>query len=383
MSVLSEDQRIQILHDLVAIPSVNDHEQKVAEYLRKLLAAHQIDSQILPVTGDRANLVAEIGSGHPILGISGHMDVVDPGDADQWASDPFTLTERQGNLFGRGATDMKSGLAAMVIAMIELAAQGKPTKGTIRLMATMGEEVGELGSKHFLDDGYMKDVDALLIGEPSGWYVAHAHKGSMDIRFTSHGRAAHSSMPEDGFNAIDPLLQLLQDGNHLFREMNHETNELLGPLTFNTTIFNGGSQVNSIPDKAVAEVNIRTIPELNNAEVKEELQRLVTIQKEDGAQIDMDVDMSQPSRSVQGDSALADLAAKLGQQYSGKELKRGGIAPVTDASNLLEGKPKNYPFVIFGPGNNTPHQVNESVPKKMYLQFCDLYQDLFDQFLNA
>ncbi|MCI2171934.1 ArgE/DapE family deacylase [Schleiferilactobacillus perolens] len=383
MSVLSEDQRIQILHDLVAIPSVNDHEQKVAEYLRKLLAAHQIDSQILPVTGDRANLVAEIGSGHPILGISGHMDVVDPGDADQWASDPFTLTERQGNLYGRGATDMKSGLAAMVIAMIELAAQGKPTKGTIRLMATMGEEVGELGSKHFLDDGYMKDVDALLIGEPSGWYVAHAHKGSMDIRFTSHGRAAHSSMPEDGFNAIDPLLQLLQDGNHLFREMNHETNELLGPLTFNTTIFNGGSQVNSIPDKAVAEVNIRTIPELNNAEVKEELQRLVTIQKEDGAQIDMDVYMSQPSRSVQGDSALADLAAKLGQQYSGKELKRGGIAPVTDASNLLEGKPKNYPFVIFGPGNNTPHQVNESVPKKMYLQFCDLYQDLFDQFLNA
>ena len=383
MSVLSEDQRIQILHDLVAIPSVNDHEQKVAEYLRKLLAAHQIDSQMLPVTGDRANLVAEIGSGHPILGISGHMDVVDPGDADQWASDPFTLTERQGNLYGRGATDMKSGLAAMVIAMIELAAQGKPTKGTIRLMATMGEEVGELGSKHFLDDGYMKDVDALLIGEPSGWYVAHAHKGSMDIRFTSHGRAAHSSMPEDGFNAIDPLLQLLQDGNHLFREMNHETNELLGPLTFNTTIFNGGSQVNSIPDKAVAEVNIRTIPELNNAEVKEELQRLVTIQKEDGAQIDMDVYMSQPSRSVQGDSALADLAAKLGQQYSGKELKRGGIAPVTDASNLLEGKRKNYPFVIFGPGNNTPHQVNESVPKKMYLQFCDLYQDLFDQFLNA
>ncbi|KRL13800.1 ArgE/DapE family deacylase [Schleiferilactobacillus perolens] len=383
MSVLSEDQRIQILHDLVAILSVNDHEQKVAEYLRKLLAAHQIDSQILPVTGDRANLVAEIGSGHPILGISGHMDVVDPGDADQWASDPFTLTERQGNLYGRGATDMKSGLAAMVIAMIELAAQGKPTKGTIRLMATMGEEVGELGSKYFLDDGYMKDVDALLIGEPSGWYVAHAHKGSMDIRFTSHGRAAHSSMPEDGFNAIDPLLQLLQDGNHLFREMNHETNELLGPLTFNTTIFNGGSQVNSIPDKAVAEVNIRTIPELNNAEVKEELQRLVTIQKEDGAQIDMDVYMSQPSRSVQGDSALADLAAKLGQQYSGKELKRGGIAPVTDASNLLEGKPKNYPFVIFGPGNNTPHQVNESVPKKMYLQFCDLYQDLFDQFLNA
>lgn len=383
MSIINEDERIQILKDLVAIPSVNDHELQVANYLQQLLASHQIESKVLPVTGDRANLVAEIGHGQPVLAISGHMDVVDPGTKTDWDSNPFTLTERQGKLFGRGATDMKGGLAAMVIAMIELAAQGKPEKGTIRLMATMGEEVGELGSKHFLDAGYMKDVDALLIGEPSGWFVAHAHKGSMDIRFTSHGRAAHSSMPEQGFNAIDPLLQLLQDGNHLFREMNQQTNELLGPLTFNTTIIHGGQQVNSIPDKATAEVNIRTIPESNNAEVTKELKRLVAIQKEDGAQIDMDVYMAQPSRAVQGDSKLADLATELGKQASGKELKRGGIAPVTDASNLLAGKPRDFPFIIFGPGNNTPHQVNESVPKKMYLQFCDLYQQLFDRYLNS
>ncbi|MEE6717243.1 M20/M25/M40 family metallo-hydrolase, partial [Schleiferilactobacillus harbinensis] len=177
-------------------------------------------------------------------------------------------------------------------------------------------------------------------------------------------------------------LQLLQDGNHLFREMNQQTNELLGPLTFNTTIIHGGQQVNSIPDKAIAEVNIRTIPESNNAEVTKELKRLVAIQKEDGAQIDMDVYMSQPSRAVQGDSKLADLAAELGKQASGKELKRGGIAPVTDASNLLAGKPQDFPFIIFGPGNNTPHQVNESVPKKMYLQFCDLYQQVFEHYLT-
>ncbi|ERL65215.1 ArgE/DapE family deacylase [Schleiferilactobacillus shenzhenensis] len=382
MSEISEAQRLQILHNLVAIPSVNDHEVQVAQYLKKLLADHGITSKILPVSGDRANLVAEIGSGQPVLAVSGHMDVVDPGDKRQWDSDPFALTERQGKLFGRGATDMKSGLAALVIAMIELHAQGQPQHGTIRLLATMGEEIGELGSKQLLDDGYMKDAAALLIGEPTGWYVAHAHKGSMDIRFTSHGRAAHSSMPEDGFNAIDPLLQLLQDGNHLFREMNTKTNELLGPLTFNTTIISGGHQVNSIPDLATAEVNVRTIPEQNNDRVEKELKRLVAIQKESGAQIDMDVYMSQPSRAVKGDSRLADLAAKLGQQASGKELKRGGIPPVTDASNLLAGKGPGFPFIVFGPGNATAHQVNEFVPKDMYLQFCDLYPQLFTAFLS-
>lgn len=123
--MLSENQEyLKILADLIKIKSVNDHELEVAEYLKDLFQKNDIHSEILPIKGQRVNLVAEIGSGAPVLAVSGHMDVVDPGNLAAWDSDPFTMTEKDGKLFGRGITDMKAGLAALVIAMIELKKQG-------------------------------------------------------------------------------------------------------------------------------------------------------------------------------------------------------------------------------------------------------------------
>jgi acetylornithine deacetylase or succinyl-diaminopimelate desuccinylase len=263
MKQISESQALDILKELIAIKSVNDHEKTVAAYLQKLLAQYDIKSEIKIIRGDRANLVAEIGQGKPVLGISGHMDVVAPGNLDDWNSNPFEMTEKDGMLYGRGITDMKSGLAAIVITMINLHAQGLPKQGTIRLMATMGEEVGEEGSSYFLKDGSMKDVDGLVIAEPSGYNIGYAEKGSMDIKFISKGKASHSSMPENGYNAIDALMSLLLDANSAFRD-EHIKGDSVGPLIFNTTLIKGGTQVNSIPDYAEAEANVRTIPEYDN-----------------------------------------------------------------------------------------------------------------------
>jgi succinyl-diaminopimelate desuccinylase len=201
--VMQEEQKLSILKDIIAIQSVNDHEKDVAVYLKQLFDETGIKNDILPL-GDsktRANLVAEIGNGKPVLAISGHMDVVEV-DADRWDTDPFTLTEKDGNLYGRGATDMKAGLVAMVIAMLELKESGAKIPGTIRLLATAGEEVGMPGAKAFKDQGYMDDVDALLITEPSGIYRAiYANKGELNVTVKSAGKAAHSSMPYLGNNA--------------------------------------------------------------------------------------------------------------------------------------------------------------------------------------
>jgi len=288
MAVFTDTDKVQILGDLVKIKSVNDNEVEVAQYLQRLFADHGIKAELMPVSENRSNLVAEIGTNGPVLGISGHMDVVAPGDLADWDSDPFTLTERDGKLYGRGATDMKAGLAAMVISMIEIDAAHTLTTGRIRLMATIAEEVGETGSQKFYEAGMMDDVDALLIGEPSGYNVAFAHKGSIDIKLTSTGMAAHSSMPEQGYNALDPLIEVLYQANHAFRDTDR-TSDLLGPLVFNTTIVNGGDQVNSIPAKAEADINIRSIPEFDNDEAIATLQQLVDQQNQQGAQLQMDV----------------------------------------------------------------------------------------------
>lgn len=381
MTVFTDKQKIQILEDLVAIQSVNDHETQVATYLQRLLADHDIQAQLRPLSESRANLVAEIGSGHPLLGVSGHMDVVSPGDVTAWQSDPFKLTTRDGKLYGRGITDMKAGLAALVIAMIELHAAGQPTKGTIRLMATVGEEVGETGSEAFYEDGAMQDVDALLIGEPTGYHIFSAHKGSMDVKLTSQGKAAHSSMPELGQNAIDPLLSLLSQANEAFRKTDR-VNATLGELTFNTTVFNGGNQVNSIPATATAELNVRTIPEFDNASVTQVLQQLVTQVNEQGGHVTMDIYMSQSPVEEPKDNVLSNLAATIGASYAGAPIPKLALPAVTDASNLLKDKGNNYPFIVFGPGNETAHQVDEYVDRQMYLDFTVLYQKLMTAYLG-
>lgn len=381
MAVFSDEQKVQILSDLVAINSVNDNESAVATYLQQLLAEHDISAKLLPVAERRTNLVAEIGSGHPVLAVSGHMDVVSPGDVSQWQSNPFDLTERAGQLYGRGAADMKSGLAALVISLIELHAAGHPQHGTIRLMATVAEEVGETGSQAFYEQGAMKDVDALLIGEPTGYNLFSAHKGSMDVRLTSQGQAAHSSMPELGANAIDPLLTILTQANQVFRHTDKE-NALLGKLAFNTTIFNGGNQVNSIPETATAEMNVRTIPEFDNAAVRAELTKLVDQQNQSGAQVSQDIYMDQWPVQEPQDNPLSNLAAKLGEPFAGQPIPKLPLPAVTDASNLLKDKGHQFPFIVFGPGNQTAHQVDEHVDRQMFLDFITLYQQLLPGYLN-
>lgn len=381
MKFFTEEQSLDVLKDLVAIKSDNDNELKVASYLKDLLAKYDIESEIKIIRDNRANLVAEIGHGKPVLGISGHMDVVAAGNLDDWNSDPYQLTEKDGQLYGRGATDMKSGLAALIITMIELHHQGLPQKGTIRLMATMGEEVGEEGSGYFLKDGSMDDVDGLVIGEPSGYNIGYAEKGSMDIKFTSKGKASHSSMPEKGFNAIDPLMNLLIDANKTFRDENIK-HDSISPLIFNTTLINGGTQVNSIPDHAEAEINARTIPEYDNQKVIDVLNDLVKKYNDQGAKISFDAYMNEFPVLMDPKNALVAPMKKLMEQYTNEEVHVTPISAVTDASNLVQKKPSDLPFLIAGPGNDTPHQINEHVDKQMYLNFIDIYEKLFIDFLD-
>lgn len=350
--IFTDQEKVQILADLVAIKSVNDHELQVAKYLQRLFAKYGITAKLLPLAANRADLVAEIGSGDPVLGVSGHMDVVTAGELTQWHSDPFTLTERDGHLYGRGATDMKSGLAALVIAMITIQQNHLLKRGTIRLMATAGEEVGEQGSRYLKDQGYMDDV------------------------------AAHSSMPEQGYNAIDPLMKLLVQANQTFQNTDQANTEL-GRLTFNTTVFNGGDQVNSIPAQASAKVNVRTIPEFNNDLVADRLEKMVAAANQAGAKLKLDIYMSQPSIQTTGDSRFVHLAQQIGSQYAGQAVPTFALNPVTDASNLVVDKGPQFPLAVFGPGNDTPHQVDEYVDRQMYLNFIDLYTKLFTTYLDS
>lgn len=372
----TEEEKIEILADLIAIKSVNENEIEVANYLKDLFAQYGIDSKIVPVTDTRVNLVAEIGSGHPVVGISGHMDVVSPGDESKWSNDPFKLTEKDGKLYGRGTDDMKAGLLNLALVMIELKENNELENGTVRFMATTGEEVGAAGSQKLYEEGYMDDVDCLFVAEPSHDTIIYSHKGSLNFKITSNGEAAHSSMPQNGYNAINPLMAYLLE---LDKKLNQDTrkNEVLGELVMSTTIFNSGDQVNSVPANAVAEINVRTIPEFDNEEVIELFKDTAQNYNDEGANIEVDVTMSLPSVFTNGQSKMVDLAKELGEKYLDIEIAQEGSPGVTDASNLLRDKDEDFPFMMFGPGETKmAHKVDEYVYKDYYLAFFDIYKEL-------
>lgn len=376
MKYFTEEEKIKILADLIAMKSVNENEIEVATYLKGLFAEYGIESKIVPVTDTRVNLVAEIGSGSPVIGVSGHMDVVSPGDESEWTSDPFTLTERDGKLYGRGTNDMKAGLVNLALVMIELKENNELPKGTVRFMATTGEEVGGAGSKKLYEEGYMDDVDYLWVAEPSPETIIYSHKGSLNLRVTSLGEAAHSSMPHLGYNAINPLMEYLLE---MDQKLNGDdrNNEVLGNLVMSTTILNAGNQVNSVPEKAVAEINVRTIQEFDNDEVIELFKTTADKYNQAGSKINVEVTMSLPSVFTTGQSKMVELTKELGKKHLGLDIAVKGSPGVTDASNLLRGKDDNFPFMMYGPGETKmAHKTDEYVYKAYYLAFFDIYKEL-------
>lgn len=376
MKRFTEEEKIKILADLIAIKSVNENEIEVANYLKDLFAEYGIESKIVPVTDTRVNLVAEIGSGSPVIGVSGHMDVVSAGDESEWTSDPFTLTERDGKLYGRGTNDMKAGLVNLALVMIELKENNELPKGTVRFMATTGEEVGGAGSKKLYEEGYMNDVDYLWVAEPSPDTIIYSHKGSLNLKVTSIGEAAHSSMPHLGYNAINPLMKYLLEMDEKLNGDDRK-NEVLGKLVMSTTILNAGNQVNSVPEKSVAEINVRTIQEFDNDEVIELFQKTADKYNQEGSKINVEVTMSLPSVFTTGQSDMVELTKELGKKYLDLDVDVKGSPGVTDASNLLRDKDANFPFMMYGPGETKmAHKTDEYVYKEYYLAFFDIYKEL-------
>lgn len=375
---MNAEERIKVLQDIVKIKSVNDNEKDVADYLEKLFSANGIESKHVANNETRHNLVAEYAKGKgKVLGISGHQDVVAPGDESEWDFPPFSGHIDGDKLYGRGSTDMKSGLAALAIAMIELKNEEADLAGTIRFMATVGEEVGALGSTLLAEEGYADDLDGLLIAEPVD-VVGYTHKGSLNFSVVSHGKSSHSSMPAEGINSITNMSKFIQQFNVEFDKVTNDyTNDVLGTIAASVTIINGGDQVNSIPAMTTVQGNIRTIPEFDNTKVKELLNKIIDeLNEEENVNLELIIDYD--LNSVESDKNSDLVQAVLANTNA----ETGGISPVTDAAAFTR-TDNTFDLVIYGPGVTTlPHQVNEYVSIKDYLSKIDEYKLIIKEYLK-
>lgn len=378
---MEKSEKISILQDVVKIKSVNGNEEEVAIYLQNLLKKYEIPSELVSYAPNRSSLVAYLGENREkVLGFSGHMDVVSEGDESQWAFPPFAAHIEGNKLYGRGATDMKSGLVAMVLAMIELKEKEVPLKGAVKFLGTVGEEVGELGAGQLTEKGYADDLSALVIGEPTNYNLMYAHMGSINYSVVSHGKEAHSSMPEEGINAINNLNEFITEANQQMAEVtaNYENPEL-GRTIHNVTVIKGGTQVNSIPGQATLQGNIRSIPEFSNDQVIALLQKIIDeLNKKEKHQLELTIDYNKIPVKAEKDSALIQAI----QAQFDQPLPLVTSAGTTDLAEFTKSD-NTFDCVVFGPGvTTTAHQVDEYVEIDNYLDMIDKYQAIAKSYLN-
>jgi succinyl-diaminopimelate desuccinylase len=378
---MKQAEKIKLLQDIIKIDSTNDNEKEVANYLEKIFVEKGVISKQIDYSQGRSSLITEIGTGPKTLSFSGHMDVVSAGDKTQWSHDPFAGVEVDGKVYGRGATDMKGGLAAMVVAMLELLEEGG-LNGKIRLIATAGEEVGLYGAKQLTEEGYVEGLSAMIIGEPTQNNIVYAHKGIYTYKVISEGISAHSSMPELGVNAIDKLIIFY---NQVKKELSKITveNEALGPLVHNMSLINGGVQINSVPENASLTANVRTIPEFNNEQMTQMLTRVIEkINSEDpSSKLVLNITQNTAPMFSEKNSKIVKIASKVAKEVIGEELPVIGVPAGTDASEFTKAKEK-FPIIIFGPGNETPHQIDEYIEVDNYLEMIEIYKKIAKEYFN-
>jgi succinyl-diaminopimelate desuccinylase len=252
---------VELTAALIRCPSVTPEEGGAIALLERLLAAngfrtHRADR------GGIANLYARWGTAAPVLGFNGHTDVVPPGDPAAWRHPPFAAETEGGRLYGRGAADMKSGVAAFAAAAIDFTASTPPAGSVV--LAITGDEEGDGvdGTLAILDwmQAAGERLDHCLVGEPTcpvamGDTIKIGRRGSLTVRLTAYGKQGHAAYPERAQNPLPALVRLL---DRLASHTLDKGTRHFGPSTLAiTTIDTGNPAANVIPAEAHATVNIR------------------------------------------------------------------------------------------------------------------------------
>jgi succinyl-diaminopimelate desuccinylase len=327
------------------------NEQGAMCRLADYLAGAGIDSELQEVDDGRPNLIARLPgedrSGHLVL--SCHMDAV-PAGKYGWTHDPLGADLVDGRIFGRGAADMKGGVAAMAAAMVTLARGGFQPTADLILAVSMGEERGALGARHMAASGVLSGCGSIVVGEPSAGAIHTVQKGSCTWRVTVRGRAAHSSLPHLGVNAIAFMARVilaLEDDPFTFAR-----DPLLGDPTTCVAGITGGTADNMVPDECSIVVGLRLVRgqswELPEARLRQLLDELTAVR---GMPVTTEVQRLKASHAVGTDPghALVRAMVEAARPPRGTAPSLGGCTAGTDGGVLSPAL--GAPMVIYGPGD--------------------------------
>ena len=360
-----------LTRDLLAFNTINPPgmERACARHLGVLLegAGYRVDYH--EFAEGRTSLIATIGGDDaraPIC-FTGHIDTV-PLGAAKWSRDAFSGETDGDRVYGRGATDMKSGIAAFVIAAIELAPHLARGPGVV-LVITAGEEVGCEGAKYLADRKLLGRAGAIVVAEPTANYPYVGHKGLAWFEIETEGVTAHGSMPEVGDNAILKMARVIGDLERFRFPV--DSHPVMGKPTLNVGTISGGLNTNSVPDEARITIDTRTVPGVDHVHLCRSLETLLAPR---GAKVRKIVDT--PSLYTEPSNEWVQEVFEMCAPLLGGRPTPKTITFSTDGSDLKRGF-GGPPAVILGPGEPTlAHQTDEWCSMKRIEESTDLFVQL-------
>jgi acetylornithine deacetylase len=332
-------------------------EARCVALLRETLDAWGFRTEVHQAAPGRPNLIARIGDGlsGAVMMFCGHSDVV---GTEGMTHAPFAAEVRDGRLHGRGAADMKGGLAAMCAAAWRAANAG--LAGELVLAITADEEHASLGTRAMLERGVR--ADAAIVGEPTGLAVMPAHRGFAWMEVTVHGRAAHGSRYDLGVDAIRNAGLLLAELDQVERtELARRTHSLLGRASLHASTIEGGTGMSTYPDRCVVRLERRTLPGEHGADAVNEVWRAIDAVRAVLPELEADVALmlsQEPSDVAVDGPVVRALEASL--RESGEPVRIAGMSAWTDAALL---NAAGIPAICFGPGDiSLAHAAEEYIP---------------------
>ncbi|REJ82086.1 MAG: M20 family peptidase [Planctomycetota bacterium] len=354
-------------------------ETRMSEYLVEYFSDLGVEHQRIEVVPGRSNVVARLpgANGGPTVLLDAHQDTV---PVDGMTIPPFEPSVENGRLYGRGACDVKGGMASMLAAFARLAADGGAHAATVVMSCTCDEESTQLGIRDLVQlwqepqprvDWLTSAPDMAIIAEPTELHVVVAHRGASRWKILTPGRACHSSDPTQGVNAIYRMAKVLECLERYASELGDRVkpHPLCGPATLSVGRIEGGVSVNVVPDACTIEVDRRCIPgEDGNAAIEAVGEYL-------REHLDFDFEMLPPwiigeTLSDDDNGPLADRLMSAIEEFAG-DRRKIGVPYGTHASRTCEA---GVPSVVFGPGSIAQaHTKDEWIEVDQLQKAADIY----------
>ena len=369
---------LSLLADLISINSINPAygtnapgEGKIGEYVADYYRRHKIPFEKHEVLPGRFNVVGKIAGrdSKRCLIFDAHLDTV---SVDGMTIDPFAPEIRDSRMFGRGSCDTKAGMAGMMMALKQVSQNETAPPTDVWLTTTIDEEYSFQGIQHLVAQGIR--ANGAVIAEPTQLDTIISHKGCLRWKITTHGRSAHSAKPQLGINAISKMMKLIQAiETRILPRYATTSHPLLGTPTLNIGMVNGGIQVNLVPEYCEIQIDRRTLPGEDPANILADFQQVVDEMTRQDSEFRAVIEtpfLEDSCLETSPSATIVEVTEAVCREVIGRS-RLQGVPYATNASKLSR---IGIPSLVIGPGNiDQAHTAVEFVNIDQVVQAAEIY----------